>query len=253
MKEDLERRESGFKRRREEEEDEAEKRERELRRLAEDGKRRRREMEEKAKRSNEEEASVLEDTAAAIPTPTPTGEPETERRVFIRFVREGEGLSFNETTLSSAFSRYGKIENVYILRERKTRLSGEKHRKLVATAAITYERAYDAFLLLADKDNLAPTYFDINGGAPKAEEDSTSVAPSTPMASPALKKSFRASIGSFTGGAASPAFSFSPLRSGAASNQDVTMERLRAAQKEKERRRLEEEIRKEEAAAAAEG
>ncbi|KAF2762567.1 DnaJ-domain-containing protein [Pseudovirgaria hyperparasitica] len=196
MKEDLERRESGFKRKRAEEEDELEQQERDLRRLAEEGRRKRMQMEHDRKKRDEEDASIIEQPPNTH-TPQQAQAPEIERRIFVRFLREGAGLTYEEKSITDMFSRFGRIEHAFVLREKKTRLAGEKHKKLVATAAITFGSAFSALSALEDGKALSELFVDISAGNVARTE--LGAAPSTPIGSPALNRSFRSSMGSVGG------------------------------------------------------
>ena len=161
MKEDLERREregrewmSGLKRKRQEEMSEAEKREEAIRRLAEDGKRRRKEAQERMekRRKQEDEASFIDAEEAAVPVhlPRPGDSAEIDRTVKARFQREGETLTWDKDTIARLFSKYGKIDSVILGRDKKIRLSGEKHRKLVAIVFVIYTRIDHAHAAVLD-------------------------------------------------------------------------------------------------------
>ncbi|KAF1999836.1 DnaJ-domain-containing protein [Amniculicola lignicola CBS 123094] len=262
MKEDLESREKGAKRKWAEELSEAERREQEIQRLAEDGKRRRKEQQEKLERERrEEEASFMETTPEAeVPTAKPGESAEIDRTIKVRFQREGGTLAWDKETVTAMFSKYGKVDGVVMGRDKKVRLSGEKHRKVTATVFVVYTRLDHAHAAVSDAKADYPLLEsaawagkepDMNfkasfrNGASGTGGDYS--APSTPDMS--KKKTFRAS---FTGGLGkgfgsapgTPSFSFSPSTP---SLEEVTMMRLKQAEK----KRLEEQIRKQEAAEEA--
>ncbi|KAF1846854.1 DnaJ-domain-containing protein [Cucurbitaria berberidis CBS 394.84] len=264
MKEDLERREKnsapGLKRKRTEDMSEAERREQEIQRLAEDGKRRRKEAQERLekKRQDVDEASFMEvDKSPEPQAQRPGDSAEIDRTVKIRFSREGDMADWDKDRISSMFAKYGKIDSVVIGKDKKIRPSGGKHRKVIAIVFVIYTRLDHAHAAVIDgqsdypslesvswangePDIKSPTSY-VNGNAPSA--------PSTPVVTP--NKSFRASFGPGIGKGfgsttplGTPKFSFSPKTP---SLEEVTMMRLKQAEK----KRLEEQIRKQEAAEEA--
>ncbi|OCL05170.1 DnaJ-domain-containing protein [Glonium stellatum] len=250
MKEDLENREKGFKRKRGEEIDAEEKLEREIRRLAEDGKRRRKEREERLNREKREEgASFMEEESELYSPPGVSSEvPEIDRTVKARWVREGDGASLNKEKLIEMFSKFGEIESSLVMKDKKMRIGGEKHKKVVATGFIVFKSIVSAHAAVEDAKRtfkLLESVFwankepDIASPAPVAADYS---APSTPASTP---KSFRTSFPGIykngSGGIGAPSFSFSPQ---SPSLEEVTLMRLKQA----ERKRLEEQIRQKEAA-----
>ncbi|KAF2746109.1 DnaJ-domain-containing protein [Sporormia fimetaria CBS 119925] len=266
MKEELERREregkvamDGLKRKRGEEQSEAERREQELQRLAEDGKRRRREMAERLERQwQEEEASLLSSTATPEPEKPQTKSnesPEIDRTVKIRFPRTPETEAWDKQTLTTMFSKYGQIDSIVIGKDKKIRIEGSKHRSLIALVFIVYKRLYHAHAAVMDAKTDYPALESVTWAGNKEPEivspfnaptengngEATTTAPSTPR--PAFTGSFRESIGSKGFGTpGTPTFSFSPGPK-TPSLEDVTMMRLKQAEK----KRLEEQIRRQEA------
>jgi DnaJ homolog subfamily C member 17 len=253
MKEDLERRESGFFKRKRQEEDAEEKLQQEIRRLAEDGKRRRMEREERLTREKEEEdASILAEEEDVKPDTTPeTQSPEVDRTVIVKWFREGSGENIEKESLSDMFSRFGRIERAFLsAKEKKVRAGDGKHRKLQATGFIIF---HTAFAAQAAVDAGKRTFAVVESIELAKKPDSGAAAastveehlPSTPSASPAsFSKSWRSSVGATpkTGVNGSPAFSFSPMQN-SPSYEEATLARLKAA----ERKRLEEQIKREEA------
>jgi DnaJ family protein C protein 17 len=139
-------------------------------------------------------------------------------------------------------------------KDKKIRLSGEKHRKTIAIVFITYTRLDHAHAAVLDGKSDYPSLESISwvNGEPDLKSQTTNdapPAPSTPLSTP-KSKSFRTSfgpgIGKGVGGTPSgtPKFSFSPKTP---SLEEITMMRLRQAEK----KRLEEQIRKQEAAEEA--
>jgi len=251
MKEDLERRESeGFsnlKRKRPQEMGEAEKREMDIQRLAEDGKRRRKEHQEKLERQRqEEEASFMEpspeaETRPQAPAPGQTA--EIDRTVKVRFLREGDQAAWDKDKVSSMFAKYGAIDSMVMGKDKKLRIPGEKHKKTTATVFIVYTRLDHAHAAAVDGKTDWPSLESVNWASKEPEIKSplnaTFSAPSTPVATP--NKTFRASFGGHGGIPGTPKFSFSPKTP---SLEEVTMMRLKQAEK----KRLEDQIRKQEAA-----
>lgn len=259
MKEDLERRERGAvngKRKRNEELSEAEKRESEIQRLAEDGKRRRKEAQEKLQKRREEEASFMEPSPEAEQpkAPVPGQTAEIDRTVKVRFQREGESVGWDKEKVSEMFAKYGKIDSVVMGKDKRIRLSGEKHKKVVAMVFIVYTRVDHAHAAVLDAKTDYPSFESVSWASREPEIKSPLngefSAPSTPVASPAtpnksFRASFNASLGRGVGSApGTPSFSFSPKTP---SLEEVTMMRLKQAEK----KRLEEQIRKQEAAEEA--
>ncbi|CAO2655113.1 Nn.00g101770.m01.CDS01 [Neocucurbitaria sp. VM-36] len=286
MKEDLERREKegrdfvqGLKRKRAEDMSEAERREQEIQRLAEDGKRRRKEAQERLekKRKEEDEASFMDFDKSPEPQapPKPGDSAELDRTVKVRFQREGDMVNWDKDRITSMFAKYGKIDSVVMGKDKKIRPSGGKHRKLIAIVFIIYTRLDHAHAAVLDAPTDYPslesvawangepdiksptttttTTNNMNGAAATNSTAAPPSAPSTPLATP-NKSSFRASFngpGLGKGGLGgtgtplgTPKFSFSPKTP---SLEEVTMMRLKQAEK----KRLEDQIRRKEAAEEA--
>ncbi|MCJ1299685.1 hypothetical protein MMC08_002478 [Hypocenomyce scalaris] len=162
MKEDLEMRERGVKRGRDEEMGDEEKLEREVRRLAEDGKRRRREREELLRKEvRDEEETVV---AAGIDGIAPensashskgaakeqTGVAEIDRTVKVRWPREGSGQSLEKDRLTELFSVFGKVENAFLLKDKRQRIGNKKEKKFMATGVIVYISVVGAHAAVED-------------------------------------------------------------------------------------------------------
>jgi DnaJ family protein C protein 17 len=251
MKQDLEQREregndfaQSLKRKRAEDMSEAEKRAHEIQRLAEDGKRRRKEAQERLekKRKEEEEASFI-DLEGPEPQATKPGDTaEIDRTIKIRFQREGDTLDWDKEKIQNMFAKYGKIDSVVVGKDKKIRPSGGKHRKVTAIVFVIYTRL--------DHAHAAVSVSWANGEPEIKSPVNAPSAPSTPISTP--NKSFRSSFGPGAGKGigtplGTPKFSFSPKTPAVGSLQEVTMIRL----KEAEKKRLEEQIRKQEAAEEA--
>jgi DnaJ family protein C protein 17 len=253
MKEDLERREregySNLKRKRAQDMGEAEKREIDIQRLAEDGKRRRKEHQEKLeRRRQEEEASFVEpspevETRPKAPVPGQTA--EIDRTVKVRFLREGDMETWDKAKVSTMFKKYGEIDSTVMVKDKKLRIPGEKHKRSTATVFIVYTRLDHAHAAVVDGRADWPSLESVNWASKepqiKSPTNNAFSAPSTPVTTPG--KIFRASLGPRNGTGSipgTPQFSFSPK----ASYEEVTMIRLKQAEK----KRLEEQIRRQEAA-----
>lgn len=268
MKEELERREresadfgASLKRKRAADLTEAERREQEIQRLAEDGKRRRKEAQDRKDKARKEEAATAEPVKSPEPqAPKPGSSAEIDRTVKVRFHRDGETATWDKDTIRGMFDKYGKIDSIIMGKDKKLKLQGEKHRKLVAMVFVIYTRLDHAHAAVSDAKTDHPALDSVawaNGepdltssSTASTNKDPTPSAPSTP-ATKSFKASFGSSLGAGgTAGAASgatplgtPKFSFSPKTP---SLEEVTMMRLKNAEK----KRLEEQIRKTEAAEA---
>ncbi|KAF1830617.1 DnaJ-domain-containing protein [Decorospora gaudefroyi] len=264
MKNDLERRERegkdfthNLKRKRAQDMNEAERREQEIQRLAEDGKRRRKEAQERMekKRKAEEEASLMESEKSPEPrAPRPRESAEIDRTIKVRFPREGDTVDWDKDRISSMFAKYGKIDSVVMAKDKKIRPSGGKHRKITAIVFIIYTRIDHAHAAVTDSRSDYPALESVTwaNGEPDLKSptygDAPS-APSTPISTPkttSFKTSFGPGLGKGGGGTplGTPKFSFSPKTP---SLEEVTMMRLKQAEK----KRLEDQIRKQEAAEEA--
>lgn len=165
LKEDLERRENaGIKRKREDEEFQQK-----LQRLAADGARRRKEREEQLRKELQEEWKKDQNglnggTMDVEPEPAKKqGVEETDRTIKLRYPANTPNL--DEDELKSRFSRFGKVE--YLLsRNKKIKIEGEKHRKEYTTAIIVFESIVGAHAAIVDFPGLA-----------KAERESGATSP----------------------------------------------------------------------------
>jgi DnaJ family protein C protein 17 len=260
LKEDLERREregaatsSRMKRKRADDLTDAEKREQEIQRLAEDGKRRRKEQQEKLQRQrDQQEASFMTDKSPEPENkpPAPGQTQEIDRTVKVRFSRDGETVTWDKEKLTSMFAKYGKIDSVIMGKDKKIRISGEKHKKVTATVFIVYTRIDHAHAAVVDGKGDYPALDSVSWASKEPEIKSPILdqasAPSTPQSTPnkSFRASFNASLNKGFGTPGTPSFSFSPKTP---SLEEVTMMRLKQAEK----KRLEEQIRQQEAAEEA--
>lgn len=273
MKEELERREresadfgASLKRKRAADMSEAERRDQEIQRLAEDGKRRRKEAQDRREKARkDDEAATAEPVQSPEPqAPKPGQSSEIDRTIKIRFHRHGETATWDKDTIRAMFDKYGNIDSIIMAKDKKLKLEGEKHRKLVAIVFVIYTRLDYAHAAVSDAktdhpplDSVAwangePDLTSSNGNAnanpasaPIPKPSATPSAPSTP-APKSFRASFASSLGTDPGATplGTPKFSFSPKTP---SLEEVTMMRLKNAEK----KRLEDQIRKREAAEAA--
>ena len=272
MADDLERREKGVKRgRADEAEAEAEAEEklaREIRRLAENGKRMRQQRDEALKRTSfaptesldkhdeaahedrdppngkskdgESEAKRGGPGAKADQTNTPmrTSTSEIDRTVKLRWPRDAAD-SMDKTRLARLFSRFGPVESVIPIKEKRIRLPGRREKQVMAMACIVFETVEAARQAIADapaqeeeswKVFESISWATARGGKspPTASHHGTSSAPTTPLSSPSFAVS--PSVGTTSTPSASPSF-------------EATMRRLR----EEYKQRLENETRRSDA------
>lgn len=267
MIDELEARENNYLKRKRGELDEEEKFQRELARLAADGKRRREERTEKLRREAQElEAEERKREEEAHPEPAVSQAPmeETDRSVTLRFRRDDTTAHLDRAKVEELFSRFGKIEHT-LLRDKKRKVDGEKHKVLYCTGMIVFESIVGAHATVSDIPKLSNeddryAVFEEVGWAGGKEPDAVPKAPAraaepkvdqqlgseatTPLSTtgPKTAPGKVPSFGSFKGG---PKTS---VPNAGASMDEYTMMRLKNAEK----RRLEEKIRREEAAAAEE-
>jgi DnaJ family protein C protein 17 len=277
MKEDLERRESGAFKRKREEVDAEEEFERELRRLAEDGKRRRKEREEMLRKEEEEERKREEEGAEAETTngsANGKGEvSELDRSITLRFPQNESTRYIDKEELVRRFERFGPIEEA-ILRDKKIKVEGQKHRQPYVTAVLAFKSVVGAHAAVTDFPQASksePEAYAIfeavtwAAGHPpafipptKSAHEPLSDAPSTPISKPQPRSSkfteqftpIQNANGAKTDGLKKvPSFgSFrgTPAKGASSPSLDeITMIRLKNA----ERKRMEEKIRREEAEA----
>lgn len=158
LKEELERRESagaaGLKRKREDAQEE-EAFQRELKRLAADGARRRKEREDQLRKEARDEYEKEQNEQAEAQTSDPprqaTGAEEIDRTISLRYPTD---LNISRDALSSRFSHFGQIQET-VLRTKKIKIEGEKHRKEYTTAIIVYESIVGAHAAVSDFPRLA--------------------------------------------------------------------------------------------------
>lgn len=138
--------------------------EQEIRRLAEDGKRRRQAKEELLRREvlEEEERRDMErekevrkggpredDDAAQRPTGG-TAVSEIDRTVKVRWAREGVGLDLDKARLETLFARFGVVESVFTLKDKRQRIGEKREKKTIATGVIVFSSIVSAHAAVED-------------------------------------------------------------------------------------------------------
>jgi DnaJ family protein C protein 17 len=211
--------------------------------------------------------------------------PEIDRTIRIKYTQTPKTTTWTKETLHTLFTPYGKIASIVLGKPKKApRVSGEKHRRSTTTAFIIYARLHAAYNCVADAAADHPELESVawankepdldlggfgggsgSGSAAGASataksprgtgtrESAFSIpsAPSTPR-DKGFRGSFNSSLAGGLGGGgpqsapSTPQFSFSPKTPNL---EEVTMMRLKQAEK----RKLEEKIRAEEAAEDAAG
>ena len=162
LKDDLEARERGVKRGRDEEDGDEEKLEREIRRLAEDGRRRRKEREEGLRKSlqrdtgpsnvsaaGEAMASPINAGKATATTPRSTVS-ELDRTVQVRWPKETTGAPLEAKDIKSLFSIFGHIESADMLTPKMLRIGPKRKKQLVATCMVQYSSVVGAHSAVED-------------------------------------------------------------------------------------------------------
>ncbi|PSK42973.1 Pre-mRNA-splicing factor cwf23 [Elsinoe australis] len=166
MKEDLERRESGFKRMREED-DEEDRLQAEIRRLQADGARRRYErMEKMRKQQEEEEAKPDENGNADVEMSNgtnghtePAGISEMDRAIRVRWSRDGDGEELGKEGLTELVSRFGEIDMVVVLKDKAKSKKGSDGRgkRILGNATVVYKSIASAHAAVEDSGkSIAP-------------------------------------------------------------------------------------------------
>lgn len=252
MKADLERREQGGALKRKREDAEAEEFERELTRLAEDGRRRRKEHEEKLRREAEEiEREEAEPTVPSAPK-TNREVQDIDRSITLRFLVNDDTNDVGEPEVKAAFERFGPIEAV-ALRDKKLKIDGQKHRQPCKTVLIVYDSVVGAhtavtdFIKASETDIRLCIYEGVDWAAGKAPD----YIPSAPKPSSDARSKMQNLVGDKAaaqapvakGNAGVPSFSFKKPANSSPNLDDVTMIRLKNA----ERRRMEQKIKQQEA------
>ncbi|KAF4217801.1 hypothetical protein CNMCM5878_005826 [Aspergillus fumigatiaffinis] len=149
--------------------DAEEKLQREIERIAEDGRRRRKEAEEQLKREAEAEERRLqqeqEEARRAADRSSQrvdrsheggTNVPELERTVKVRWVREGRGLDLDQDRLVSLFKPFGKVENTFMLKDKRQRVGDKREKKTVATGVVVFASIVSAHAAVLDSEKMRP-------------------------------------------------------------------------------------------------
>jgi DnaJ homolog subfamily C member 17 len=106
-------------------------RELDIKRIAEENRRKREAIvQERAKQAREAQAAEAKKDEEK---PADT----MERSVKVRWLREGNGLEIDNKWLSEACERYGKVENVLVLKDRK-RIEGRDKKVVVGSALVVF-------------------------------------------------------------------------------------------------------------------
>ncbi|KAK5109272.1 hypothetical protein LTR62_007146 [Meristemomyces frigidus] len=145
MKEDLERREQGGLKRKREDRQAEDEFERELNRIAEDTRRRRREREAQLRR----EAAILdqEGVEQKVATTAPhAGVSELDRSVVLRYPATSP---IDKDTVMKLWEGFGQIEDC-IIREKKLKKDGQKHRELYMSVLLVYKSILGAHAAISD-------------------------------------------------------------------------------------------------------
>lgn len=279
---------------------------REIERIAEDGRRRRREAGEKLKQEldavdkkiqeEEEEARRAVDRSSQKVDRSKEGSvSELERTVKVRWIREGRGLELDAEWLRVLFASFGKVENTFMLKDKRARVEGKKNKVTFATGVVVFASIVSAHAAVVDSekrismgegewatvdsvawasgkqpdldtktDKPAPATPETDGttaskpAPPSAHVSSSSAASSFnfPGLGSAPKTGKAPSFGSFASATAAsnpPKASSFTTSASTPSMEELTLMRLKNAQREKERKALEEQLaREDEAADAAE-
>jgi DnaJ family protein C protein 17 len=216
--------------RKHEEEDEFQ---RKLARLAADGKRRREERTEKMRQEALEEEKRWAERSAP-PTPAPTGNApitDLERSVTLRFRRDEKTAHLDRDAVQALFSHFGSIEHT-LLREKKRKIDGEKHKILCCSGLVVFSSIMGAhaavhdFPKLKEKDAKYAIFEEVDWADRPKEPTKVSSTPTTPAAPEPGKI---------------PKFSFNPnAKPKSAASSEEEKARSRAAEIERLRREDEE-------------
>ncbi|ODH53164.1 hypothetical protein GX48_00700 [Paracoccidioides brasiliensis] len=214
-----------------------------------------------------------------------TAVPEIDRSVKIRWVREGAGLQLDKDKLESLFSVFGKVESTFTLKDKRQRVGETREKKTIATGVVVYTSIVGAHAAVEDykrqkgkewdviesvfwASNKEPDFQRDSSPTRHLQEPSTASMPSaststttsrnkfdfprlnTTSSTPAKESNGAKSVPSFasfsSAGFNGPMGSPSSRNGGRPSLEELTLIRLKNA----ERKRLEEQLRKEDEAAA---
>ena len=196
MKEDLEARERGVKRRREDDRSAEEKFEMEFRRIAEDGKKRREmaelrkreklEEEERMDKEREEAGTAQPDVQTAEERPQGgTAVPELDRTVKVRWPRKGAGTDIDKDGLKRLFETFGPVDNAFMLKDKRQRIGATKEKQNVATGVVVFASIVGAHAAVTDYKRQKGAPWDILDSVAWAgnSEQGTDQRPSSPAES----------------------------------------------------------------------
>lgn len=148
MVQELERRESNGRKRKTEEQQE----EQRLEQLAADGKRRRLELQERLRREQLEAEALYQqkqDRNEEQQTPTEPKLDALDSSISVRYVKDERTKGWDQKYLESTFGKYGNIEGV-ILKEKRIKMPGEKHKREFFVATIMYSSSRGAYAAIMD-------------------------------------------------------------------------------------------------------
>jgi DnaJ family protein C protein 17 len=230
----LEKGERDAKRKRGELDEEEDKFQKELARLAADGKRRREARTEMMRQEALEEQRRWEESQAP-PASAPVSNAQIqdkEKSVTFRFRRDEKTAHLDREAVKALFSHFGSIEHL-LLREKKRKVDGEKHKILYCSGLVLFTNIFGALAAVHDHPKLKekdPRYaiFEEVDWADRPKDAKPSI-PTAPAA-PATPEVGKAPKFSFKGGSAKKS----------ATRSDEETARLRAIEIERIRREDEE-------------
>ncbi|EMD87710.1 hypothetical protein COCC4DRAFT_73492 [Bipolaris maydis ATCC 48331] len=184
LKEDLERREkeyqdqkSGIKRKVPEHMTETE---RKLHEIHKGDRKRYHEINERLAKEDQEEREAYLEAMRKRSEPQGTQQSESSemiRAVKFEFPREGDGEHWDKDTLATMFSKYGEVDMVVLLKDKKIRHAGEKHR--IASGMIVFTRVDHAHAAVMNAKSDYPALSSVNRAT--GEPDSINVSAKDPL------------------------------------------------------------------------
>lgn len=263
--------------------------EREIQRIAETSQRRRREAEEKLMKEAEEEEKQERMEAeqereerdrgfsrVGKSREGGTNVAELERAVKVHWVREGPGEDFGKTGLEELFSPFGQVENVFLLKDKRQRVGQKREKKTVATGVVVFTSIVSAHSAVIDSAKrikpgaqggwaILDSVVWASGTGPDISTPSIAATHDDKIKKPAFDFSSLKQGSAMKAGSGRPSFASFSARPTTSSDtpasknpssttpslQEITLMRLKTAQREKERKALEEQLRKEDEAADA--
>lgn len=200
--------------------EEATEREQTIARLAEEGRKQREAHQEKINKQRQDEELKA----------------QIDRSVKVRFRREGQAATWDKDIMMSMFERYGQIDTVVMGSDKKTKIAGEKHRRVDATVTIVFFRLASAHAAVlggtTDYPFLESVSWASKDSETRADLKTKFSAPSTPV--PTTGKAFKTSFGVGKGlGAAPGRPQFSSLKE----LEEYTLKRCREVDEKRQRAR----------------